>query len=256
MTGAEQILHEVRTNETGAARNQSPHRATVKMNQRASKQRTKRRIALALIFLLALAAGIYFRFLPEQRRRPPRDPAFQLTSPLLLASLPTATRFDFPLGSEDGALTYNAQPFTENKHLGDDLNGIGGENSDLGDPVFAVADGSVIFAMEGSPGWGNIVIVMHAYEENGARKFVQSYYAHLQKIMVKAQENVRRGQQIGTVGTANDRYLAHLHFEMRKFVTPFVGLGYRENTNGWLNPTEFIAQHRGAPEEDVGRMSQ
>ena len=28
-------------------------------------------------------------------------------------------------------MTYNAQPFTKNHHLGDDLNGIGGEDSDL-----------------------------------------------------------------------------------------------------------------------------
>ncbi|MGI9087181.1 MAG: M23 family metallopeptidase [Chthoniobacterales bacterium] len=227
------------------------------MNQRASKGGTKwaQASALLLVFLLALAAGLYFRLRPELLRRAPRLPAFQLVSPLELASLPIAARFDFPIGSEHGAMTYNAQPFTENRHLGDDLNGIGGENSDLGDPVFAIADGRVIFAHEGSPGWGKIIIIEHAYLEHGGRKFVQSYYAHLQKIMVASGENVRRGQQIGTIGTADGQYLAHLHFEMREFVTPFVGLGYRKDTRGWLNPTEFIQQHRGAPADDVGRAA-
>ena len=40
---------------------------------------------------------------------------------------------------------------------------------------------------------------------------------------------------------------------MREFITPFVGPGYREDTRGWINPSEFIRQHRGAPEDDVGR---
>jgi len=40
---------------------------------------------------------------------------------------------------------------------------------------------------------------------------------------------------------------------MREFIAPFIGPGYREKTNGWLNPRAFIASHRGAPEDDVGR---
>ena len=212
-------------------------------------------IALLVVFLLALAAGLYFRLRPELARRAPRDPAFQLLSPVELASLPIAARFDFPIGSEHGAFAYNAQPFTENRHLGDDLNGIGGENSDLGDPIFAIADGRVILAREGGPGWGNIISVMHAYEENGARRYVQSYYGHVEAMLVEEGQNVRRGEQIATIGNAGGRYWAHLHFEMREFITPFVGPGYREDTRGWINPSEFIRQHRGAPEEDVGRTA-
>jgi hypothetical protein len=41
-----------------------------------------------------------------------------LPSPFELASLPLATRFDFSLGSENGAFAYNARRFTENHHLG------------------------------------------------------------------------------------------------------------------------------------------
>lgn len=211
-------------------------------------------LGLLAIFLLALVAGLYFRLGPELfSRRSQVASAFQLVSPIDLASLPTAARFDFPMGNEHGALAYNAQPFTENRHLGDDLNGIGGENSDFGDPVYAVADGRVIFAAEGGPGWGNVIIVLHAYEENGARKYVQSYYAHVEEMLVVPKQDVRRGEQIATVGSAGGRYLAHLHFEMREFITPFVGPGYREDTRGWINPSEFIEQHRGAPEDDVGR---
>ena len=213
--------------------------------------------ALLLIgaFLVALVAALFLRLGPELRRSNRIDPAFQIVPALFLASLPTAARFDFPIGSENGALAYNAQPFTQNHHLGDDLNGIGGENSDLGDPVYAVADGRVLLAREGGPGWGNIIIVLHAYDENGVRKYVQSYYAHVDEILVEPKQKVRRGEQIATVGTADGRYWAHLHFEMREFTTPFVGPGYRDDTRGWIDPSAFIASHRGAPEDDDGRGS-
>ena len=67
--------------------------------------------------------------------------------------------------------------------------------------------------------------------------------------------NMRRGEQIATIGTADGAYWAHLHFEMREFTTPFIGPGYREDTRGWINPSAFIAAHRGAPEDDVGRAA-
>ena len=214
----------------------------------------KRAILLSVIaFGIGFAATLWFRLIPELTRPKYVDPAFRRVTPLELESLPIAARFDYPLGSEHGALAYNAQRFTENQHLGDDLNGIGGENSDLGDPIYAVADGRVLLAREAGPGWGNVIILLHAYVENGQRKYVQSYYGHLESILAHPGEDVRRGQKIATVGTAGGRYFAHLHFEMREFITPFIGLGYREDTRGWLDPAAFIEAHRGAPEDDVGR---
>jgi murein DD-endopeptidase MepM/ murein hydrolase activator NlpD len=210
-------------------------------------------LAAAVIFLIAFAGTLAFHLWPELHRSTHVDPALRPVPAVELATLPTATRFDFPIGTEHGAMAYNAQPFTENKHLGDDLNGIGGENSDFGDPVYAVADGRVLLARDGGPGWGNVIIVLHVYEENGRRGYVQSYYGHLAEMLVAPRQDVRRGEKIATVGTANGAYWAHLHFEMREFTTPFLGPGYRQDTRGWLNPSEFIRQHRGAPDDDVGR---
>lgn len=207
----------------------------------------------ALLFLLALVADLAIRLTPELLDHRRFDPRLEMIPPSSLTALPTASRFDFPLGSEHGAMAYNAQPFTQNMHLGDDLNGIGGENSDLGDPVYAVADGEVIAARAGGPGWGNVILVMHAYRENGQRRYIQSFYGHVQTILVAPHEKVRRGQQIATVGTGGGAYLAHLHFELREFTTPFIGVGYRKDTKGWVNPSRFIHEHRCAPDDDVGR---
>jgi len=230
----------------------------------------KKLIAMSVLaFVVAFVATLAWKLAPELTRPKYVDPAFRVPSPLELESIPTAAHFDFPLGNENGAMAYNAQHFTENKHLGDDLNGIGGENSDLGDPIYAIADGRVLLARDGGPGWGNVVILIHAYLENGAggsratstgkparvgesggepinaeRKYVQSYYGHVQDMLVHPGQTVKRGQQIATVGTANGRYFAHLHFEMREFITPFIGPGYREDTHGWLDPTKFIEAHR------------
>jgi hypothetical protein len=201
-------------------------------------------VTILLVFIASFAATLAWKLWPELTRSRYVDPAFRIPSPLELESIPTAAHFDFPLGNENGAMAYNAQHFTENKHLGDDLNGIGGENSDLGDPIYAIADGRVLLTRDGGAGWGNIVILLHAYLENGQRKYVQSYYGHVQDMLVRPGEMVKRGQQIATVGTANGRYFAHLHFEMREFLTLFIGAGYREDTRGWINPTKFIETHR------------
>ena len=204
------------------------------------------KLALTILFLFVASffATLAWSLWPELMLSKFVEPAFRLPSPLELESIPTASHFDFPLGNENGAMAYNAQHFTDNKHLGDDLNGIGGENSDLGDPIYAIADGRVLLAREGGPGWGNIVILLHAYLDKGERKYVQSYYGHVQEMLVHPGETVKRGQQIATVGTADGRYFAHLHFEMREFLTPFIGPGYREDTHGWLDPTKFIEAHR------------
>ncbi|MEO8043571.1 MAG: M23 family metallopeptidase [Spartobacteria bacterium] len=232
---------------------EQPTAHTIPENPTPPPRRKTRWLWAILFFFLALLLDLGWRLGPELLERRKFDSHFALFSPIDLVSLPTATRFDFPIGTEHGAMAYNAQPFTENLHLGDDLNGIGGENSDLGDPVFAVADGKVMAAREGGPGWGNVIIVLHAYRESGARKFVQSFYGHVQAVLVAPGEMVHRGQQIATVGTGGGKYWAHLHFEMREFVTPYIGAGYRKETRGWLDPRAFIQSHRGAPDDDVGR---
>ena len=133
------------------------------------------------------------------------------------------------MGSEAAALTYNAQPFWSDNtqrgghHTGDDINGIGGMNTDLDDPVYAIANGIVIYRSEPSPGWGKTLILAHRSPQG---QILLSMYAHLNQNNSPFGDLVHLGEPIGTVGTANLNYPAHLHLEMRDSTGVHIGHGY------------------------------
>jgi len=180
---------------------------------------------------------------------PEFDARFAKLDPITVFKIPKATIFSSPIGTETGAFTYNAQKFwTENphrggRHTGDDLNGIGGQNSDLGDPVYAIADGYIIYAGTPSPGWGKVILVAHRIERDGKEEILQSMYAHLQRSQVAVDSYVKRGQKIGTVGNADGNYLAHLHFELRKGTHLYIGPGYLQEPRNHLSPEEFLSTY-------------
>ena len=151
-------------------------------------------------------------------------------------SRPACDGFDFPVGAPDGVGYYDAQRFGENDHLGNDWNGNGGNDTDLGDPIYAVSSGVVTEAIDHGGAWGNVVRIAHPCG-------VESLYAHLDVIGVDVGMSVRRGQQIGTLGDAHGRYRAHLHFELRDRPLP-LGEGYSQFHNGYLDPTSYIRAHR------------
>lgn len=184
----------------------------------------------------------------------PLDPAFLRLSALEEMALPLADRFDQPLGSEHAALTYNAQPFRINRHLGDDLNGIGGGNSDRGDPVYASAAGRVVYSGNPGGGWGNMIILAHRLPSpprKGGPRICQTVYAHLETRWAKTGDFVPRGLPLGTVGTADGLYPAHLHFEIREgaFINP--AQGYADSPLNRLSPGPFIRERRGAPNDQL-----
>lgn len=108
-----------------------------------------------------------------------------------------------------GFLTEAYYRSTGSDHTGQDVNGNGGGDTDKGAPVRNITKGVVIDSAW-LPVWGNVVVIYHPGPK------VWSQYAHLDKIMVEVGEQVSCGHQIGTIGKgANNRYLAHLHFEIR-----------------------------------------
>jgi hypothetical protein len=182
------------------------------------------------------------------------DHRFQFPSAWQTSVIPRALRFDPPMGSEHGGFAYNAQKYWEmnekrgGHHSGDDLNGIGGMDTDLGDPVFVTANGLVLYTGEPSPGWGKLVVVAHKTSDG---KTLHSMYAHLDRIDVAPGALIPRGGKLGTVGTANGYYPAHLHFEMRASDQVDIGGGYLSVSLNHLDPSVTVASLRNAAPDDL-----
>jgi len=78
-----------------------------------------------------------------------------------------------------------------------------------GSPVKAARDGTVVYAGNELPGFGNLVLVKH---DQG---WVTAY-GHNETVLVKRGDSVKRGQTIGTVGSTGNVTEPQLHFELRQ----------------------------------------
>lgn len=166
-----------------------------------------------------------------------------------------ADGFDFPVGANGSAAGYYmARKMTPFGHLGDDWNGVGGGNSDYGDPVYSIADGVVVYSENFGSNWGQVVIVRHKYRESdGSVRKVDSLYGHVIHRRVGLGDFVRRGQQIAQIGNNNGMYLAHLHLEIRSNTE--IGIQSWNHSKGLSNyhrPDHFIARHRPGKRVDPG----
>lgn len=77
-----------------------------------------------------------------------------------------------------------------------------------GTPVLSSADGEIAYAGNQVPTFGNLVLVKHADGWVTA-------YAHLSSTNVKMRQQVKQGEQLGTVGATGGVNEPQLHFEMR-----------------------------------------
>ena len=98
-------------------------------------------------------------------------------------------------GSRGGGIGYGRY------HYGLDLQGRRGE------PAHAVATGTVLTAGDGGA-YGRFVHLGHRHD-------LSSFYAHLERVLVRSGDRVRRGQVIGLVGSSGNATGPHLHFELR-----------------------------------------
>ena len=89
---------------------------------------------------------------------------------------------------------------------------------ELGQPVLAASDGSVVYAGSGLRGYGELVIIKH-------NDIYVSAYGHNRRLLVKEGQRVKAGQAIAEMGsTGTDR--VKLHFEIRRQGKPVDPLQY------------------------------
>lgn len=77
----------------------------------------------------------------------------------------------------------------------------------VGDPIFAAANGQVVYAADGLKEYGNLVLVKH----------IDGYitaYAHNSKMLVKSGDNVTAGQKIAEMGSSGASQVM-LEFQVR-----------------------------------------
>ena len=76
-----------------------------------------------------------------------------------------------------------------------------------GTPIYATADGVVKFAGRNG-GYGNLVMLDHKYG-------YQTRYGHMNRILVRRGQKIKRGDKIGEVGSTGVSTAPHLHYEVR-----------------------------------------
>lgn len=104
----------------------------------------------------------------------------------------------------NGIITSTYKQRGKSFHYGTDVDVI------TGDTLKSCFDGVVRYADYSSGGYGNLVVVRHY---NG----LETYYAHLDKLLVKTNQEVNAGDIIGLGGSTGRSTGSHLHFEMRFF---------------------------------------
>lgn len=169
-----------------------------------------------------------------------------------------ASGFDFPAGGPEGNAPYlskatrrkyagwkvtgkpgEAEADSDRHHSGEAWNGSGGGATDAGQPVCAIAAGTVL-EIKDTPR-GPAVIIEHRFVENGALRSVWSVSAGLSDLTLKAGDPVKRGQVLGSIANQDDGTPVQLYLEVR---TQWPPAEEADLAAGCEPPSEFIRTHR------------
>ena len=98
---------------------------------------------------------------------------------------------------------YRRSPYTKTLRMHEGLDIA----NKVGTPIIAPADGIVVFAgIEG--GYGKLLSIDHGYG-------IVTRYGHLDSILAKEGDKIKRGEKIGTIGQTGLTTGPHVHYELR-----------------------------------------
>jgi murein DD-endopeptidase MepM/ murein hydrolase activator NlpD len=121
-------------------------------------------------------------------------------------------------------------------HTGIDIPG------DIGTPILAAGDGTVIYANRGvyrggneidDDPYGNAIVIEHSFSYQGQALY--TLYAHLDEIQVRKGQRVQAGDQIGLLGNTGKTTGPHLHFEVRLEKNEYFST---RNPDLWISPPQ------------------
>ena len=147
---------------------------------------------------------------PEQIKRqtialPTTQPVTPVTQPSTVPSTNTTVVSVAPNSSLRWIKPTNG-PVIQGFNLANNVKGIryGGNQ---GDPIYAAADGQVVYAADGLKEYGNLVLIKHIDGYISA-------YAHNSKMFVKSGDNITAGQKIAEMGSTGASQVM-LEFQIR-----------------------------------------
>jgi len=138
-----------------------------------------------------------------------------------------------------GGLTWGVGPRWGRLHKGIDT------KLQKGDTIHATFNGIVRYAGYNSGGYGKVIVIRHF---NG----IETLYAHLSALDVKAGDLVFAGEPIGRGGSSGKSYGAHLHFETRLYGKPFDPLLLMDKENEMMLLSSEIVIANGDMLESSG----
>lgn len=144
---------------------------------------------------------------PEQIKR--QTIALPTTQPVTPVTQPASTNTTVASVAPNSSLRWikpTNGPVIQGFNLANNVKGIryGGNQ---GDPIYAAADGQVVYAADGLKEYGNLVLVKHIDGYISA-------YAHNSKMLVKSGDNITAGQKIAEMGSTGASQVM-LEFQIR-----------------------------------------
>lgn len=93
-------------------------------------------------------------------------------------------------------------------HAGIDIGGA------MGDPVYAAAEGVIIYSQMNDGGYGNMVMIDHGINSEGVK--IVTLYGHGSQLLKNVGDTVNMGDVIMLVGSTGNSTGPHIHFEVRE----------------------------------------